>query len=156
MDLSEPLKNQGPCPEELRNLTAENFVSPDKHARGKLSELKAHLRVVTKTNTGRNSGVAGRMHMKMYTKRSSPAAGGSSFLLSAGAAVSLAQCSSFRNRTIVPHSWCGGEQVFRIWPIDGRPHSVGAGAGRVISGQLFFLFLFLSVCWRYPGNLFRR
>ena len=41
MDLSEPLKNQGPCPKELRNLTAENFVSPDKHARGKLSELKA-------------------------------------------------------------------------------------------------------------------
>ena len=38
MDLSEPLKNQGPCPEELRNLTAENFVSPDKHARGKLTE----------------------------------------------------------------------------------------------------------------------
>ena len=37
-----------------------------------------------------------------------PAAGGSSSLLSAGAAVSFAQCSSFRNRTIVPHSWCGG------------------------------------------------
>ena len=43
MDLSEPLKNQGPCPKELRNLTAENFVSPDKHARGKLSELKAPM-----------------------------------------------------------------------------------------------------------------